>query len=51
MIKENVAELLKELPPQVELLAATKTRTPEEVQEAADTLLHCVTSHVPQGNI
>ncbi len=34
MIKENVAELLKELPPRVELLAATKTRTPEEVQEA-----------------
>jgi len=34
MIKENVAEILAELPPGVELVAAAKTRAPEEVLEA-----------------
>jgi len=34
-IRENVAKLLSELPPGVELVAAVKTRTPEEVLEAA----------------
>lgn len=35
-IRENVARLLRELPPGVELLAAAKTRSPEEVLEAVD---------------
>ncbi len=34
MIKENVAALLAELPENVQLVAATKTRTPEAVSEA-----------------
>jgi pyridoxal phosphate enzyme (YggS family) len=33
-IKENVKQLLKELPDGVELVAAAKTRTPEEVLQA-----------------
>lgn len=36
MIKENVKEILKELPPGVELVAAAKTRTPEEILQAAE---------------
>jgi pyridoxal phosphate enzyme (YggS family) len=36
MIKENVRKLLDELPPGVELVAAAKTRTPDEIQEAID---------------
>ncbi len=35
-IRENVKELLKELPDGVELVAATKTRTPEEVLQAVE---------------
>ena len=35
MIKENVKRLLAELPDGVELEAACKTRTPEEILEAA----------------
>jgi len=35
MIKENVAGILAELPHGVELVAAAKTRTPEELLEAA----------------
>ncbi len=35
-IRENVKELLKELPDEVELVAATKTRTPEEVLQAVE---------------
>ena len=34
MIRENVERLLKELPPGVELEAAAKTRTAEEIMEA-----------------
>jgi PLP dependent protein len=36
MIKERVAEILKELPPGVTLVAAAKTRTPEEILEAVE---------------
>lgn len=35
MIEENIRELLKELPSGVELVAAAKARTPEEVLRAA----------------
>ena len=36
MIKENVKTILKELPKGVELVAATKTRTLDEIREAVD---------------
>jgi len=36
MIKENVKKILKELPKGVQLVAAAKTRTPEEILEAID---------------
>ncbi len=36
MIKQNVIEILKELPEGVELVVAAKTRTPEEVLEAIE---------------
>ena len=36
MIKENVIEILKELPAGVELVVAAKTRTPEEILEAVE---------------
>ena len=36
MIKENMRKLLDELPPGVELVAAAKMRTPDEIQEAID---------------
>jgi len=36
MIKENIKKLISELPDGVELVAAAKGRTPEEVSEAAD---------------
>ena len=35
MIEENVKKILQELPPGVELMAAAKTRTPEEIMRAA----------------
>jgi len=35
-IAQNVRQLLDELPPHVELVAAVKTRTPAEVMEAVD---------------
>lgn len=35
MIEENVKRILKELPPGVELMAAAKTRSPEEILRAA----------------
>ncbi|MQY60413.1 YggS family pyridoxal phosphate-dependent enzyme [bacterium] len=35
MIEENVKKLLQELPPGVELMAAAKARTPEEIMRAA----------------
>ncbi len=35
MIEENVKKILQELPPEVELMAAAKTRTPEEIMQAA----------------
>jgi len=36
MIKENIRKILTELPRGVELEAACKTRSPEEIQEAVD---------------
>jgi len=36
MIKQNVNEILSELPNQVELVAAAKTRQPEEILEAVE---------------
>ena len=36
MIKENIEKILSELPEGVELVAAAKGRTPEEVSEAVD---------------
>ena len=36
MIGENVKKILSELPPGVELVAAAKTRTPEEILRAAE---------------
>ncbi len=36
MIKENVKKILSELPPNVKLVAAAKTRTPEEIKEAIE---------------
>ncbi|MBU0686715.1 MAG: YggS family pyridoxal phosphate-dependent enzyme [Candidatus Margulisbacteria bacterium] len=36
MIKENVSQILSKLPPGVELVAAAKTRTPQEIQEAVN---------------
>jgi len=36
MIKENVAEILKDLPDSVTLVAAAKTRTPREILEATE---------------
>ncbi|TET70830.1 MAG: YggS family pyridoxal phosphate-dependent enzyme [Candidatus Aminicenantes bacterium] len=35
MIEENVKKILQELPPGVELMAAAKARTPEEIMRAA----------------
>jgi len=36
MIEENVKKILEELPPGVQLVAAAKTRTPEEILQAAE---------------
>lgn len=36
MIEENVKAILQDLPPHVELVAAAKTRTPEEILKAAE---------------
>lgn len=36
MIKDNVQRILAELPKGIELVAAAKTRTPEEIQEAIE---------------
>ena len=36
MIKQNIANIFAELPEGVELVAAAKTRTPEEILQAAD---------------
>jgi len=36
LIKENVRQILAELPPGVELVAAAKTKTPEEILEAVE---------------
>lgn len=36
MIKENVQKILQELPSHVELVAAAKTRTAEEIQQAVE---------------
>jgi pyridoxal phosphate enzyme (YggS family) len=42
MIKENVRKLLGELPPGVKLVAAAKTRTPDEIQESIDAGIHII---------
>ena len=42
MIKENVQEILKELPHGVQLVGAAKTRSPEEIQEAIEAGLEIV---------
>ncbi|MBW1923103.1 MAG: YggS family pyridoxal phosphate-dependent enzyme [Deltaproteobacteria bacterium] len=42
MIRENVQEILRELPEGVELVGAAKTRTPEEVLEAIEAGLRVV---------
>jgi pyridoxal phosphate enzyme (YggS family) len=42
MIRENVRKILDELPPGVELVAAAKTRTPDEIQEAIDAGVHII---------
>lgn len=36
MIEENVKKILEELPPGVELMAASKSRTPKEILQAAE---------------
>jgi hypothetical protein len=36
LIKDNVRQILAELPPDVELVAAAKTKTPEEILEAVE---------------
>ncbi len=36
MIEENVKKIIEELPPGVQLVAAAKTRTPEEILKAAE---------------
>jgi len=36
VIKDNVKQILAELPPNVELVAAAKTKTPQEILEAAE---------------
>ena len=42
MIRENVARILEELPEGVELVAAAKTRTAEEILEAVEAGLRIV---------
>ena len=39
MIKENVKKILDELPENVKLVAAAKTRTPEEVKEVIEAVV------------
>jgi pyridoxal phosphate enzyme (YggS family) len=36
LIKENVQQLMQQLPPGVQLVAAAKTRTPEEIKQAVE---------------
>jgi len=42
MIAANVKAILAELPPGVELVAAAKTRTPEEILEAVEAGVHLI---------
>lgn len=42
MIRENVRKLLEELPPGVELVAAAKTRTPDEILAAIQAGVHII---------
>jgi pyridoxal phosphate enzyme (YggS family) len=42
MIKENVRKIRDELPPEVEIVAAAKTRTPEEIMEAVEAGIHII---------
>lgn len=41
-ITENVKKILDEIPPGVELVAAAKTRTPDEIGEAIDAGVHII---------
>ena len=42
MIKENVERILAELPDGVQLVAAAKTRTPEEIHQAVEAGLEII---------
>jgi PLP dependent protein len=42
MIKQNIKRILNELPEGVQLVAATKSRTPKEIQEAIDAGLQII---------
>ena len=42
IIKQNIDKLLEELPENVLLTAAAKTRSPREVQEAVDAGIHII---------
>jgi pyridoxal phosphate enzyme (YggS family) len=42
MIKENVQRILAELPKGIQLVAAAKTRTPEEIQQAVEAGLEII---------
>jgi len=42
MIKENIKKILSELPEGVQLVAAAKTRTPDEIKEAIDAGLQII---------
>ena len=42
MIRENLTEIMKELPENVELVGAAKTRSPEEILEAIDAGLEII---------
>ena len=51
MIKENVKRILNELPEGVRLVAAAKTRTPEEILQAASAGIKIVGENYVQGAI
>ncbi len=48
MIKENVKEILAELPEGVHLVGAAKTRTPEEIKEAVEAGLEIIGENYAQ---
>ena len=51
MIKENVEQILNELPEGIELVAASKTRTPEEILEAINSGIRIVGENYVQEAI